>query len=331
MRPLPEQAAMTTSEEILVLGAGVIGLTSTVCIAEAGLPVRLRTAASPQMTHSRVAGAMWGSSFAGPAESVKRWASIGLSEFRGLASEPESGVRIASGVLASKRGSEPPPPDMFPGVQIQPSGKTPHGFLGAFSARLPLIDMPRYLDYLSARLTAAGGVIEVRPVRNLAEAAEQATAVVNCAGVAARELASDPSLQAVRGEHVVVENPGLQEFFMEEPVGREWTCIFPQGDRVVLGGTASRDDWNLATDPASARRILERCAGIEPRLREARVIEHQVGLRPARPVVRLEREPLAETTVIHNYGHGGSGVSLSWGCARELTEWLLAKRGATSL
>lgn len=321
---------MPRSEEILVLGAGVIGLTSAVCIAEAGLPVRVRTAVSPQMTHSRVAGAMWGSSFAGPAESVKRWATIGLGAFRDLASEPQSGVRIASGTLASRRHSEPPPPEMFPGVGIQPSSNTPDGFLGAFSARLPLIDMPRYLDYLSARLTAASGVIEVRPVGSLTEAAKQATAVVNCAGLAARELASDPSLRAVRGEHVVVENPGLQDFFMEEPLGSEWSCIFPHGDRVVLGGTASPDDWNVDSDPASARRILERCADIETRLRESRVIEHQVGLRPTRPVVRLEREPLAGAVVLHNYGHGGSGVSLSWGCARELTELLLGERGLMS-
>jgi D-amino-acid oxidase len=115
---------------------------------------------------------------------------------------------------------------------------------------------------------------------------------------------------------------------MEEPIGHEWTCFFPHSDRVVLGGTASQDDWNLDPDPAGARGILARCAQIEPRLKDARVIERQVGLRPTRPVVRVERESLGSATLIHNYGHGGSGVSLSWGCARELSGWLLAETGA---
>jgi len=41
-----------------------------------------------------------------------------------------------------------------------------------------------------------------------------------------------------------------------------------------------------------------------------------VGLRPNRPAVRLEAEPLGDGRRVHCYGHGGMGVSLSWGCAR---------------
>jgi D-amino-acid oxidase len=42
-----------------------------------------------------------------------------------------------------------------------------------------------------------------------------------------------------------------------------------------------------------------------------------VGLRPARPALRLEAERIGNATVIHNYGHGGAGFTLSWGCAEE--------------
>jgi D-amino-acid oxidase len=91
--------------------------------------------------------------------------------------------------------------------------------------------------------------------------------------------------------------------------------MFPHGERIVLGGNAREDDWNLRPDPAGAKAILDRCAQVEPRLIGARVIEQQVGLRPVRSVVRVEREQLADATIIHNYGHGASGVSLSWGCA----------------
>ena len=35
-----------------------------------------------------------------------------------------------------------------------------------------------------------------------------------------------------------------------------------------------------------------------------------VGLRPFRPSVRLERERLGGRSVVHNYGHGGSGITV---------------------
>lgn len=48
-----------------------------------------------------------------------------------------------------------------------------------------------------------------------------------------------------------------------------------------------------------------------------RVIRTIVGLRPFRPSgFILKSERLNDKTIIHNYGHGGGGVSLSWGTAK---------------
>ena len=46
----------------------------------------------------------------------------------------------------------------------------------------------------------------------------------------------------------------------------------------------------------------------------------ELGLRPARPQVRLEEEPIGTGRLIHNYGHGGAGIGMSWGCAREVEQ-----------
>ena len=86
---------------------------------------------------------------------------------------------------------------------------------------------------------------------------------------------------------------------------------------MVLGGTADEDDENTEPDMVTAEQIRQRCIEVEPRLRNARVRGHQVGLRPSRPTVRLESEHLDNALCVHNYGHGGSGVTLSWGCARD--------------
>jgi D-amino-acid oxidase len=301
--------------DVLVIGSGVSGLTTAVCLAEAGHAVRIRTAALPQETTSRAAGAIWGSTFAGPADKVTDWAAASLEDFRALAAQPDTGVVIASGILASDSGKAPPP-QMFPGIEIR-SCDPPYSFAAAFEVDLPVVDMPRYLDYLVLRLREAGVEIEPQPVHSLIEATSEGI-VVNCTGLGARDLAGDPALRPVRGQHVVVENPGLEEFLMTEPFGPAWTSWVPHGERVVLGGVAQEDDWDLKPRAADAARILEGCAALEPRLRDARVIEHQVGLRPMRDEVRVQVEALGQTRCVHNYGHGGTGVGLSWGCAREV-------------
>ena len=308
---------MTThTTEALVIGAGVTGLTTALCLAEAGHTVRIRTAALPQETTSRAAGAMWGSTFAGPTDKVGAWASASLAAFRELAREPGSGVAIVSGTLASATGTAPPP-QAFPGVDVLRT-EPPAGYAAGFRVTLPFIDMPRYLDHLAARIEAAGIPMDLRPVESLAEAAGEAPVVVNCAGVGARDLVPDPALRAVRGQHVVVENPGLDEFFMTEPFGPAWTSLFPHGERLILGSVAQEDDWDTAPRTEDAEAILERVVAVEPRVRDARILEHQVGLRPMRDVVRVEAQTLDGARLVHNYGHGGTGVGLSWGCAREV-------------
>jgi D-amino-acid oxidase len=303
--------------DALVIGAGVVGLTSAILLAEDGMDVRIVAAAPPRETTSYAASAMWGSSFAGPAADVRRWAVQSLEALRVQASEPGTGVRIARGMLAARSSAEGPPEFLFPGVEVSRRDDAPAGFLAAFAVDVPLVDMPVHLDHLLARFEAAGGELEVRSLDELADVDGAAPVIVNCSGVGARDLVPDPAVRSVRGQHVIVENPDLDEFFMEEPAPR-WAGWFPHGDHVVLGGCADEDDWNLEPDPATAAEIVARCAAIEPRLRHARVLEHRVGLRPGRPDVRLEEGTLGASRVVHNYGHGGTGVALAWGCARDV-------------
>ncbi|WP_263407341.1 FAD-dependent oxidoreductase [Micromonospora craniellae] len=165
----------------------------------------------------------------------------------------------------------------------------------------------------------ADGEIEIRRIDSLRQAASTAPVVVNCAGMGARDLVPDLELIPVRGQLVVVENPGITEFFSEE-TGHSSDLLhyYPQGDAVVFGGASQTGAWGRDPDPRTAEAIIDRCAQVEPRLRRARVLEHRVGLRPTRPCIRLEQERLGGLCVIHNYGHGGAGVSLSWGCALEV-------------
>jgi len=320
--------------DVLVIGAGVTGLTTAVQLAELGHAVLVRSSAPPRQTTSAVAGAILGGPvIAEPAEAAAKWEQLervtgwhrhSLKVFTELAADPGTGVRVARGRLANRN-------DLgaldwarqLPGFRICPPDER-GGFPTAFWMDLPLVDMPRYLDYLLDRLTAAGGRIEYRTVASLAEAAAEALVLVNCTGVAARELAADPQLFPLRGQHVVVDNPGLDEFFFEQNPGPESVSFFPHGDRVILGGTNGKDDWSLRPDPAQTEAIVGRCVAIEPRLAGARIRAVEVGLRAARPQIRVAAQAVAGSRVIHNYGHGGIAVALSWGCAREVAELVAA-------
>ncbi len=149
---------------------------------------------------------------------------------------------------------------------------------------------------------------------------EDADVVVNCTGLGARELVGDSTLYPVRGQIVRVSNPGLTVSVRDElhPGGRAY--VHPRADDCILGGTLDEGQWDTTVDLAVGAAIVERCRDLVPALRDAHVLDHVVGLRPGRPTVRLEEdEPLGSgARVVHNYGHGGAGITLSWGCAREV-------------
>ena len=105
------------------------------------------------------------------------------------------------------------------------------------------------------------------------------------------------------------------------PAGRAY--VHPRAHDCILGGTLEHS-WDSSVDLDTGESILRRCRDIAPKLAEATVIEHVVGLRPARPTVCLEEDSREERgpLILHNYGHGGAGITISWGCADEIASLL---------
>jgi D-amino-acid oxidase len=310
--------------DALVIGAGVSGLTTAICLAEAGHDVTVAAAQLPPQTTSVAAGAIWGPHLVGMDERVARWGSVTMARLTELAADPASGVRLAEGVAASVR----PRSDAFDWVSgietARPCdpAELPAGYAAGWRLTVPIVSMSVYLGYLQARLSRAGAALRDAEFGSLDEAAAltEAPVIVNCSGIGAARLVPDPEVTPVRGQVVVAENPGLSQFFVGvDEQADEVSYYFPHGDVVVLGGTEEAGNWSLEPDPATAERILRGCAAVEPRLHGATITAHRVGLRPVRPSVRLEAETLdGGRRLLHNYGHGGAGVTLSWGCALDV-------------
>jgi D-amino-acid oxidase len=318
-----------SEHDVQVLGAGVVGLTTAITLAESGVRASVRTASPPGSTTSAAAGAVWGPVTCGPAERVRGWARTGLDVLRELEADPATGIRTRTGRELSRRPAGPPGwLSLVDDLEFCRGEELPSGFVTGWRYRAPVVSMPVYLDYLTARLERAGGKIDVNPVTSLTEVTSDtggAPVIVNCTGVAARTLVPDQAVYPIRGQVVVIANPGIEEFSIDHSQPPpSVSYLFPHEDTVVLGGTMNEGDWDLTPRPEVAERIVANCALIEPRVRDARVLTHRVGLRPARPEVRLEAEALDGGRVLwHNYGHGGAGVTLSWGCAREVAAGVL--------
>jgi D-amino-acid oxidase len=299
--------------DVTVLGAGIVGLASALRLAQAGHRVRVLAAATGDDTTSSVAAALWYPYRVAPQDRVIRWSAGTLQELSVLAAEPAAGVRMRWGrELFRVPTGDPWWIEAVPTWQRLDT--VPDGYADGLRLRVPVVDMPRHLAWLSATLEAHGAVVERRPVTAVPDDAD---AVVNCTGLGARTLVPDPSVRALRGQVVVVQQFGLTEWLLDQSDEVNLTYVVPREETVVLGGTAEPDSEDLIADPGTATAIVRRCAALVPGAARARVLAHRVGLRPVRPTVRLELERRTPP-VVHCYGHGGAGVTLSYGCAREV-------------
>lgn len=303
--------------EIIVIGSGVIGLSVACCLQEAGFGVRILTREMPLYTTSVAAGAVWsGSALEGRS---RDWAAASLRYFLPLTEQPGSGV-ILQRMREVYTETVPDPwyRDLLPAFERVPAQDLPTGLVDGYLMDVPMIAPPIYLQVLHDRFLAAGGVIEERSVDSLDEAAAEAELLVNCSGIGARQLADDAAVYPMRGQTLLIDAPDIALGYMDN---LRVDHIFPRADGVLIGGVKLDGDWQRELDPAISADIIRRTSAIESSIADAKVRREFVGLRPGRAQVRLEleRRPSGKA-VIHNYGHGSVGYTLSWGCAEEVVD-----------
>ncbi|GLY28032.1 FAD-dependent oxidoreductase [Kineosporia sp. NBRC 101731] len=304
---------------ITVIGAGVIGLTCAVRLAEAGHQVDVMAREMPLETTSAVAGGLWQPYLAEPADLVSRWSHATYRALTELSEDNEArvtGVVQRPGYIVGV-AQRPVFADGLPAVGLAHVNHPHPDHRDGWHLTVPVVDMTVHLPYLVRRLEAASGTL----TRIALSALPTRGVVINCTGLASRALAADPSVYPVRGQVLRVSNPGVAQWWTDDSDPDVLTYVLPQTRHIVIGGTALVNDFETTPDPVIAEQILERARKLVPALSRATVLSHRVGLRPARPAVRLETVHTAEGTTVHCYGHGGSGVTLAWGCADDvLTE-----------
>lgn len=341
--------------KVLVVGAGVIGLTTAYELA-GWCDVDVIAEKVGVQSDSWKATAIWHVYLVPETKQVLDWAAQTLQKFLDISSaHPRSGVELVSGVELFRKGlAEVPswahiPPEfaILTEAEVALYNEMPEG-LDVDSRRVlegapvkwgyrisaPAVSMLRYLPWLQEQVIARG--VTIRQGR-LAEFPVDAPydAIVNCTGYGSKDLAQDSSFEIYRGQYFVLRRdaqcPALYVGDDDHPGGMAYAI--PRGDEVMVGGCAEKNELELELT-ITWEDVVSRASLYFPWLRGKTSSDFAmppvVCLRPARVGgVRLEREVRATSSapIIHNYGHGGSGFSLSWGCASTVADLV---RDATS-
>ena len=309
---------------VAIIGSGVSGLTCAILFAENGFETSIFAEQIGDETNSAAAAAIWYPYDVGSGAEIIPWALVSYHRFRELARQSETGVSITELRVFSRLGPIVPP-DWAQSFATRPlaGSEIPSAFVSGFTIDVPLIETGKYLEYLAARLTNAGGsVSSVMRFAQLEEVDPSFDLLINCTGIGARELVPDPEMEPHRGQVAIVEKFDLPYAVVcDDP---PLMYAIPRSNDCVFGGT-NEVSSNRAVDPRTTTAIMSECERVLGRSAPP-LLRERVGLRPGRSSgVRVAAEKVRDgRPVIHNYGHGGSGFTLSWGCGQTVLELAMA-------
>ncbi|XP_062981819.1 D-aspartate oxidase [Elgaria multicarinata webbii] len=330
--------------KIAVVGAGLIGLSTAVCISDAISNCSVTVVAdrfTPNTTSDVAAGMLIPHACPDtPVHRQKQWFRETFDHLSGICNSSEAseaGIHLVSGWQIFKTIPDEKAPfwsDVVLGFRSMTEKelkKFPHHKYGQAFTTLKC-NCPPYLIWLEKRLKENGGQVHSRHLEDLWELHNDYDIIVNCSGIGSRKLVGDLEIYPTRGQVLKVHAPWVTHFIRD---GDGLTYIYPGMHNVTLGGTRQKDIWTLSPDPKTSKNIFGRCCVLEPSLRTARDITVRVGLRPSRSSVRLQKEILVrgneKLLVVHHYGHGGGGFSVHQGTAREATQLVKECIGALEM
>ncbi|KAF8320784.1 nucleotide-binding domain-containing protein [Clavulina sp. PMI_390] len=309
--------ANLNSERVTVLGAGVIGLTCALVLAEAGYVVDVVARDLPEDSNSSGfaspwAGADWYSFAPGPDSPEARWETVSFKKIwdlipQGLAMKLESKNYFLD-PLEGPRWIK----DIVPNYRVLDASELPVPELKAGDEHDTWsINPPEYIKWLGAKLRILGVPIVRQMIKSIDEpfltsfsgAAKPASIVINASSLGAKSLVGveDQDLFPIRGQIVFVWAPHYTKTITRlKPDGPPVYAIPRPNGEVALGGTFLPNDWNLAVDPKTTEEIVKNCLYVDPSIshdgsgpENLPITNITVGLRPARKGgPRVEREEI---------------------------------------
>ncbi len=309
-----------------IVGAGIIGVNTGLVLAQDGHNVTILSRDRIQKTTSWAAAAMCYPVNVEETQRCRDWFNTSIEHMKRLSEIEGSGVHEVDWMKCTReaRFNAPFWLNCVDDWRLLQEDECPQSYVSGLYARIHAMHVDVYYPWMVTEFEKAGGSISYVELGNLTEIADDFDLVINCTGVFAKDMANDHIVKPARGQVVVVKNPGITKSItsFDEP-----HYIYPRGDQCVIGGSFEEGRWSMSVDDELTQAILKRAVEFDERLKNPEIIDVRVGLRPLRPEVRMEKDALPDgTPLIHNYGHGGAGYTLSWGCAEEVKGLVPAHR-----
>lgn len=312
----------------VVVGCGVIGLTTAISLQNEGFEVVIFAEHLPPNTTSNIAAALWFPFQAAPYDKVLEWSKKSLIVFQEQFNDQKSGISFRNfKEYFVDQKIEPPWAKAVDSFIRVDEHSLPNGYSCGFSTRVAIVQTDIYLNYLIDKFILSGGKIIQKKINHFNEIHSNYKIIFNCSGLGSMELALDKTVYPIRGQIVSVVAPEVTECSTADEGPLAISYIIKREHDVILGGTVEPHESDLTPRSNITQQIILKCRILDAKIEENVVINQvKVGLRPGRPAIRLEKEILTDgRMVIHNYGHGGSGITVSWGCAQEVIEILYSR------
>jgi D-amino-acid oxidase len=308
------------NKNIAIIGAGISGMATAYMLLRKQYNITIFSKAfSPHLTSNKAA-AFW---FPYHIRNDKRgihWCNTSYDHYSGFATNPKTGVSMHQLIKVVANGineEEPVWKDFMPdgSYKMVDTDKLQPGFSKAYDVQVPLIETQIFLPYLQQLLIQNGVAFIEKGIKYFEDLSWDYDLVINCAALGARELCNDESIFPVRGQVGLLKpKEGLPIYLdNEKPM-----YIVPRKDAIIIGGTYEEHIDTETTEPETIKRLIQNACEQFPALRSLPIIGSWAGLRPYRHDIRVEHEQ--NTNIIHNYGHGGSGFTLAFGCANSVKE-----------
>ncbi|MDT0556145.1 FAD-dependent oxidoreductase [Patiriisocius hiemis] len=305
-----------------VIGCGIVGLTTAIKLQDEGFNVRIIAKERFNKTLSSKVGAIWFPFEVFPKEKANHWAKLAYEEYQ-RDIKPGNGIALIPFITAYNNESNTDWTLIMPKGTTKKASKDelPKGIQKAFISIVPLAEPQLYLPYLFQRFTENNGTFLQQEISDLEEASKLDKLVVNCTGLGAKKLCNDDDLQPMRGQILRCKKMDIPSCADSTKQGA-LSYVINRTEDCVIGGTDYINDYNLNVEQSDTQIIINRLLDNGLSHQTPEVIEEIVGLRPKRSVVRFEFDS-QYANIFHNYGHGGAGFTVAWGCAIELAKQIL--------
>jgi D-amino-acid oxidase len=315
---MSERRKRMAEKKAAVIGVGTIGLSTAMLALERGYHVTIYSDKPLSETTSMKAAASFKPVLVAENELTDRMLELSSGYFERIVMQDGEAAGVHKHVHWEAMSVPREPKGYLSMMEAFESVERPHvpgGYALGWKYRTFFIDTSIYLPWLLQRFTASGGMLVLleKPFTSLEQLAElPADIVFNCTGLGARELCHDSKVIPIKGQ-VALTDPQPE---INWSISADGFYMYPRRHNTVLGGTA---EWRVndeEVDPGAIDLIMRGNQRILPHLGADAIRKTYAGSRPYRAdSIRVESENMNGKHIVHNYGHGGAGLTLCWGSA----------------